>query len=138
MPSKANATIIGHTGQPAEFKYTAGGTAILTLSVATNKWQPGDAPDITTWWNVVMFGARAESLHQNIDIPKGCAVAVFGEPFLEKWAGQDGDERQTLKIVASEIIALGSRSKSDVTPGELSDQGGGQSAGKPEGADIPF
>jgi len=139
MPSKAQVSIVGHVGKDSEFRYTKSGQPVLTFSVATNKWQPGEDNDITTWWNIVMFGQRAESLHNHVDIRKGDAVTVFGEPYLDTWQGQDGNDRQTLKVVATEIMRLGGRGEGRKdTPnwGDASDQGA-QAEGA-TGGEIPF
>ena len=138
MPSKANVQIVGHCGKNMEMAYSASGTAIVSFSVATNKWQPNADP-ITTWWNVVMFGQRAESLHKNVEIRKGDPVVVFGEPYLDNWTGQDGTERQTLKVVASEVMSMISKAdRSDRS--DTADQGGQPGHGEPPAMsnDIPF
>ena len=110
---------------------------MLSFSVATNKWQPGENNDITTWWNVVMFGQRAESLHNHVDIRKGDAVTVFGEPYLDTWQGQDGNDRQTLKVVASEVMSMSGR-KDTPDWGDAADQDAGQAEGATGGDIIPF
>ena len=134
MPSKASVQIVGHCGKDLEMAYSQSGTAIVSFSVATNKWQPNADP-ITTWWNVVMFGQRAESLHKNIEIRKGDLVAVFGEPYGERWQGNDGAERQTMKIVASEVMSMAPR-RDDA---DTADQGAGGFADSPPNVgNIPF
>src|SRR5262249_29095513 len=56
-------TIIGFTGQDADFHFTSNGTPVTTLSVATKEsWKDvaGDWQSHTEWHRVVAFGKLAE------------------------------------------------------------------------------
>ena len=56
--------LVGNLGADPEVKYTAGGTAICTLSVATSEsWkdkQSGEQQERTEWHRVKLFGRLAE------------------------------------------------------------------------------
>ena len=55
--------LIGYLGKDPEMKYTPGGTAITTFSVAsTERWKnnDGELREHTEWFNVKSFGRRAE------------------------------------------------------------------------------
>jgi len=55
--------LIGFVGRDPEMKYTPGGTAITTFSVAsTERWKNGggELQEHTEWFNVKSFGRRAE------------------------------------------------------------------------------
>jgi single-strand DNA-binding protein len=56
-------TIIGFTGQDADFHYTPNGTAVTTFSVATKEsWKndKGEWQSRTDWHRVVTFGKLAD------------------------------------------------------------------------------
>ena len=64
-------TIIGFTGQDADFHYTPNGTAVTTFSVATREsWKndKGEWQSRTDWHRVVTFGKLAEYTRT---LPKG-------------------------------------------------------------------
>ena len=57
------AMIIGNLGRDPEMRYTQGGTAMVTLNVATNRrWRDrdGNEQDDTEWHRVVAWGKLAE------------------------------------------------------------------------------
>jgi len=110
MPSKAHVTIVGNVGRPSELKYTNAGQPVLSFSVATDRYAGKDAqgepkPAIVSWWEVSLFGRLGEAIHERGGLVKGELVTVWGEPYLDKWTGQDGGERYTLKVVASDVFA---------------------------------
>src|SRR5215467_8704830 len=56
-------TVIGFTGQDADFHFTSNGTPVTTLSVATKEsWKDaaGDWQSHTEWHRIVAFGKLAE------------------------------------------------------------------------------
>lgn len=80
----------------------AKGTALLTFSIANNTgW--GDNQK-TNFFDVQMWGVRAEKLEQFII--KGKQVAVTGTLECNRWTGQDGMERQSWCINATEVTLL--------------------------------
>jgi single-strand DNA-binding protein len=57
-------TILGNLGNDPELKYTASGSAIANLTVATSEeWKDkttGESKSLTEWHRVVLFGKLAE------------------------------------------------------------------------------
>ncbi len=87
-------TVAGRLGGDPEFKYTTGGTAICTFSLAVNTgWGERQR---TTWYRVTTFGKTAENA--NNLLKKGTWVMVHGESYNEDWTGSDGKTRTTAKI----------------------------------------
>ena len=56
--------LIGNLGQDPEVRYTASGTAVANLRIATSEsWrdkQTGEQKENTEWHTVVLFGKTAE------------------------------------------------------------------------------
>src|SRR5271157_3541540 len=61
--------LIGYLGKDPEMKYTPGGTAITTFSVAsTERWKNGggELQEHTEWFAVKTFGRRAEVVGEHL------------------------------------------------------------------------
>ena len=103
--------ILGNVGQDPETKFTASGTAIANLSVATSEsWkdkQTGQQVDKTEWHRVVAFNRLAEIIGEYVK--KGSKVYIEGKLTTRKWQDQGGADRYTTEIVASEMQMLDSR-----------------------------
>src|SRR5215467_7705072 len=71
-------TIIGFTGQDADFHFSSNGTLVTTLSIATKEsWKDagGDWQSHTKWHRIVAFGKLAEYAKT---LTKGTHVMVQG------------------------------------------------------------
>jgi single-strand DNA-binding protein len=70
--------LVGNLGRDPEMRYTPGGQAVCTLSVATNRtWtRDGEQQKETTWFRVTVWGKQAESVNQFLK--KGRQVLVEG------------------------------------------------------------
>ena len=71
-------TIIGLTGQDAEFRFTSKGTPVTAMSVATKEsWKNADSEwqSRTDWHRVVAFGKLAEYAKT---LAKGSHVMIQG------------------------------------------------------------
>jgi single-strand DNA-binding protein len=110
MPSRATVHLMGHAGRDGELRYTGAGTACYSFSVATNESMGKEREPVTTWWEVTVWGAYAETLN-NGDYPvrKGDLVVLEGSTYLEPWTGKDGAARQSLKVKAQSVVSLGKR-----------------------------
>ncbi len=104
--------LVGNCGQDPEMKYMPNGNAVTNLSVATSEtWkdkQTGQPQERTEWHRVVFFNRLAEIAGEYLR--KGGKVYVEGALRTRKWQGQDGQDRYTTEIVASEMQMLDSRS----------------------------
>ena len=115
--------IVGNVGKDPETRYTAGGAAITTLSVATSEqWkdkQTGENKEHTEWHRVKFFGRLAEIAGEYLR--KGSQVYVEGKLRTDKYTDKEGVERYSTDIIAEEMQMLGSRQGAE---------GGGRSEGE--------
>lgn len=101
--------LVGNLGNDPEVKYTAGGMAICTLSLATTsvrKDKDGQQIEKTEWHRVKLFGKLGEIAGEYLK--KGRQVYIEGRIEYGKFTGQDGVEKYTTDIIADEMQMLGS------------------------------
>ena len=107
------AIIVGTLGQDPDVKYTASGSAVVNVSVATNEsWkdkQTGEQVEKTEWHRIVMFNKLAEIAAQYLK--KGSQVYFEGKIQTRKWQDQSGNDRYSTEIVANDMQMLGGRSQ---------------------------
>jgi single-strand DNA-binding protein len=93
-------------------RYTANGSAVANISVATNEtWKDkstGEAQERTEWHRIVMFGKLAEIAQQYLK--KGSQAYFEGRIQTSKWQDNSGNDRYSTEIVANEMQMLGGRS----------------------------
>jgi single-strand DNA-binding protein len=135
--------LVGTLGADPETRYTPSNTAVTNLRVATNEsWkdkQTGEKKESTEWHRVVMFQRLAEIAAEYLR--KGSQVYLEGKLQTRKWQDQQGNDRYSTEIVASEMQMLGGRSEGGQSGGQRRG-GGGQDTAPPKGGDfdddIPF
>ncbi len=122
--------LVGNLGRDPEVKYTASGSAVVNITVATSEsWndkQTGEKQERTEWHRVVFFRRLAEIAGEYLR--KGSQVYLEGKLQTRKWQDQNGQDRYTTEIVANEMQMLGARG-SDA--GNRPPQGGGFRADPP-------
>ena len=103
--------IVGNCGQDPETRFMPSGGAVTNLSIATSEsWKDkntGDQQERTEWHRVVFFNRLAEIAGEYVK--KGSKLYVEGSLRTRKWQGQDGQDRFTTEVVASEMQMLDSR-----------------------------
>lgn len=103
--------IVGNLGQDPELKAMPSGGAVANISIATSEtWKDkntGQPQERTEWHRVVFFNRLAEIAGEYLR--KGSKVYIEGALRTRKWQGQDGQDRYTTEIVASEMQMLDSR-----------------------------
>lgn len=101
--------LVGNLGADPEVRYTASGTAITSLSVATSEsWtdkQSGEKQERTEWHRVKLFGRLAEIAGEYLK--KGRQIYIEGSLRTDKYTDKQGVERYSTDIVASEMQMLG-------------------------------
>jgi len=116
--------LIGNIGQDPEVKYMPSGGAVTNVSVATSEtWKDkntGQPQERTEWHRVVFFNRLGEIAGEYLK--KGSKVYIEGALRTRKWQAQDGTDRYTTEIVASEMQMLDGR-------GENTGMGGGAGMG---------
>lgn len=103
--------LVGNLGKDPEAKFMPSGNAVTNITVATSEsWkdkQTGQQQERTEWHRVVFFNRLAEIASEYLK--KGSKVYIEGSLRTRKWQGQDGQDRYTTEIVASEMQMLDSR-----------------------------
>lgn len=103
--------IVGNVGQDPEVKYMPSGGAVTSISVATSEsWKDkntGQQQERTEWHKIVFYNKLAEIAGEYIK--KGSKVYVEGSLRTRKWQAQDGSDRYTTEIIASEMQMLDSK-----------------------------
>ena len=102
--------IIGNLGSDPEMRYTPGGDAVTSFSVATNRRytnRDGETVDETEWFRVSAWRRLAETTNQYLT--KGSKVYVEGRLSSRSWVGQDGQTRFSNEINATEVKFLDRR-----------------------------
>ena len=100
--------LVGNLGNDPDMKYTQGGMAICTLSLATSsvrKDKEGNQQERTEWHRVKLFGKLGEIAGEYLK--KGRQVYIEGEIRYDKFTGQDGQEKYITEIIANEMQMLG-------------------------------
>ncbi|HMV46354.1 MAG TPA: single-stranded DNA-binding protein [Blastocatellia bacterium] len=103
-------TIVGYLGRDPELRYTAQGTAVCKMSVATTERRrsaDGESEEHTTWFRVTVWGRQAELANEYLG--KGRQVYIEGRLRLEEYADREGNPRISPEVNATDIQFLGQR-----------------------------
>jgi single-strand DNA-binding protein len=123
MASVNKVIILGNLGKDPEVRYTASGSAVCNLRLATTRnWknrETGERQEETEWHSVVLYDRQAEVANEYLR--KGRSVYIEGRLKTRKWQDKDGNDRWTTEIVGETMQLLGGR------------DGGGASQGGEEG-----
>lgn len=112
-------TLVGNLGRDPELRYTANGSAVCNLSVATNEvWKDntGEQRKRTTWWRVAVWGKQAESCSEYLN--KGRPVLVEGRMRADEngnprvFERGDGSWGSSFEVTAQTVRFLPGRGES--------------------------
>jgi single-strand DNA-binding protein len=118
--------LIGTLGKDPEVRYAQSGSALASVSVATNEsWKDknGEKQERTEWHRVKFFGRLAEIAGEYLK--KGSQVYIEGSLRTEKYTDKAGVEKYSTDIIANEMQMLGGR------PDGASRSEGGERAPRP-------
>jgi len=118
--------LVGNLGNDPEVKYTQGGMAITTLSLATTsvrKDRDGNQQEKTEWHRVKLFGKLGEIAGEYLK--KGRQVYIEGRLEYGSY-DKDGVKHYTTDIVADEMQMIGGGD------GQRGGGAGGSSGGAPQ------
>lgn len=139
MASFNKIIIVGYLGRDPELRYTPSGLAVCDFSVATTekrKDPAGEQVEITTWFRVSVWGKQGETANQYL--AKGRLVYVEGRLRQEEYTDRDGNRRTTLKVNATDLQFLSSRSD-DAPPRSAAPREEAPAPSRvPDDDDIPF
>lgn len=110
-------TLTGNLTKDPEGHTTSSGTTITTLRVAVSnrkKQADGSWGEAPAFVDVKVFGHQAEACVNHL--AKGRQVAIDGRLDWREWEDKDGNKRQSLDVVASDVKFLGSRSEPGTAP----------------------
>ena len=149
MGSVNKAILVGNLSRDAEMRFTAGGTPVATVSLATTeKWtdREGQKKEDTQWHRVILWGKTAETLQDYLT--KGKQIYVEGKLQTRKWKDKDGNDKYTTEIRGDRVVLLSGGSRGDggggrgsSTPTEEfahAEAGGGGGSVELTDDDIPF
>ena len=121
--------LVGTLGNDPDVKYTQGGMAIATLSVATTssrKDRDGNFQEKTEWHRVKLFGKTAEVAGEYLK--KGRQVYIEGRLEYGSYE-KDGVKHYTTDIIGDDMQMLGG--------GEGQRSGGGYGEDRPQRSAAP-
>ena len=149
MGSVNKAILVGNLGRDAEMRFTAGGTPVATVSLATTERytdREGQKKEDTQWHRIVIWGKTAESIHEYLT--KGKQIYVEGRIQTKEWTDKEGQKVKTTEIRADRVVLLGGgggEGRGRVSRERFASEGaesGGTDAAAPVDApnddDIPF
>lgn len=103
--------LVGNLGKDPEVRYMANGQAVANVTIATSEsWKDkntGEQHEKTEWHRVVFWRRLAEIVGEYLK--KGSKIYVEGKLQTRKWQDNQGQDRYTTEIVASEMQMLDSR-----------------------------
>jgi single-strand DNA-binding protein len=120
------ATLLGNVGRDPELRVTGGGTAVLELSLATNESyldRNNVRQERTEWHRITIWGKRGEALAKFLK--KGMQLYVEGRLETSSY-DKDGQKHYSTKIVATNVVVLGTRGGGQSDDRSPSGGGGGQ------------
>lgn len=127
MASLNKVMLIGNLGKDPEVRYTAGGTAVASFSLATSekfKGKDGQWEEKTEWHNITLWARLAEIAGEYLS--KGKTVYIEGRLQTRKWTDKEGKDRYTTEIVGERMQMLSGKGEGG---GQGGNQGGGQRSG---------
>ena len=103
--------LVGNVGGDPEVRYLPNGSAVTSLSIATSEsWKDkntGEKQERTEWHRVVCFNRLGEIACEYVR--KGSKLYVEGSLRTRKWQDQQGQDKYTNEIIASDIQMLDSK-----------------------------
>lgn len=105
--------LIGRVGSQPELRYTTAGTAVATISLATNRqWTDGAgvAHDEPQWHRVIVWSKAAEILARSVQV--GSRLYVSGRVEYRKFQDREsGADRYSTDIILDQFIFLDGRAR---------------------------
>ena len=138
------AILIGRLGKDPDLRYTPGGKAVASFSLATSeRWsgQDGQKKESTTWHNIVAWGRQAEVLKEYMH--KGSQIYIEGRISNRSYDDKEGNKKYISEIVVQNFQFLDSKGSS--SGGAYAENGQQAPAGAPPAPpaspgsdDLPF
>ena len=103
-------TLIGRMTKDPEVRYTQGGTAVATFTLAVDRRVAKDKPKEADFIPCVVWGKMADGVVKNCCY-KGKQIAVEGRIQVRSYDAKDGSKRYVTEVIVSELELLGSKNE---------------------------
>ena len=127
MASVNKVILVGNCGRDPEIRYLPSGSAIANVTLATSSKRKdktsGETIEDTQWHRITFYDRLAEIAGEYVK--KGRPIYVEGRLKYGKYTGQDGIEKNTVDIIATELQLLGGREGMGAPAGGADEEGGG-------------
>ncbi len=133
--------LIGNLGKDPDLRYTPGGKAVASFSLATSeRWtnQEGQKQENTTWHNIVAWGKQAEVMKEYL--AKGRQVYIEGRISNRSYDDKEGNKKYISEVVVQNFTFLDSRdSGSKASPSPAPEEAAAHQTAPPDAEDdLPF
>lgn len=129
--------LMGNLTKDPELRYTPAGTAIVEFGMAMNRdWKgtDGEKKSEVCYVQVNMFGRRAEVITEHFT--KGNPIFIEGRLQFNQWETNEGQKRNTLKVVAEDFQFIGGKASGGGSAGPSFSEGDNRPDVNEE--EIPF
>jgi single-strand DNA-binding protein len=127
MASVNKVILVGNCGRDPEIRYLPSGAAVANVTLATSSKRKdktsGETIEDTQWHRITFYDRLAEIAGEYVK--KGRPIYVEGRLKYGKYTGQDGVEKNTVDIIATELQLLGGREGMGGPAGGGGDEEGG-------------
>lgn len=110
--------LIGNLGADPEVRRLENGAVVAKVRLATNetyKDRNGQKQTQTEWHDIVMWRSLAERAEKQLKT--GAQIYVEGKLTHRTWQDQDGKNRKTTEVVASNFLMVGGKRDSNSSGG---------------------
>lgn len=101
--------LLGNLGKDPDVKYTQGGMAVASFSLATSssvKDKDGNWQEKTEWHNIKAFGRTAEIAGEYLK--KGRTVYIEGRLHNDSWDDKEtGQKKYRTEVLVNELVLVG-------------------------------
>ena len=125
MASLNKALLIGNLTRDPELRYIPSGSAVASFTLAMNrvfKLQTGEKKEETSFVRVIVWGRMGEVCSEYLK--KGSSVFVEGRLQSRSWDGPDGQKRNALEVIATNVQFLTRAGSGASAPREAADAAG--------------
>ncbi len=132
--------LIGNLGKDPELRYTPGGKAVASFSLATSeRWtnQEGQKQENTTWHNIVAWGKQAEVMKEYLH--KGKQVYIEGRISNRSYDDKEGNKKYISEVVVQNFTFIGPRNGGSSSSAQPAAEEPSHPTAPPEAEDdLPF
>ena len=124
MASVNKVILIGNCGRNAEVRHLPSGQPVANVSLATTTRRKdrntGEMVEETQWHRITFYERLAEVARDYVK--KGRAIYVEGRLKYGKYTDNQGVERNTVDIIATDLTLLGGREEGQAAPRQAAPQ----------------